>query len=703
MSGGTEAGTGTIEPRRLERITQRRWAWIGVVVWVALLGIASPLAQKLSNVEDNQAVNYLPGNAQSTKAFQALQAFPSASNATAIAVWVSRSGPLTNADLATVSAARSAIQSRVNISGPASPVAISKDGKAAAVEVNLPAPQTPKGTSTQHSIDVLDHAYDRLKAQVNATSTLQVGVAGPAAIAVESNTAFKGIDGILILAAGLVVAILLLLIYRSPILWLIPLLTSGLALELAQGVVYVLARHAGLTVTGLSAGILNVLVFGAGTDYALLLIARYREELHYHDKSHIALAIALRRAAPAMIASASTVILGLLCLLAATLNSDRGLGPVAAVGVACAILAAITLLPAMLAVCGRRIFWPFIPRVQTTSPQGDLWTRVADKVEQRHRPAWIGLVLVLGACTVALSAIQLGLPNNDSFTNNPPPIRAQHLLDAHFPSGTGNPADIVTTTAAVSRVEQVAKATSGVASVSVVEQHGDKTHLQALLSDAPDSSGADHTIVMLRQRLGRVAGAGALVGGQTAIDFDTNNAASHDRDVVIPLILIVVALILALLLRAILAPIVLILTVMLSFGAALGVSAVVFRYVFHFAGVDQTVPLYAFLFLVALGVDYNIFLMTRIREESISGPTMEAIHTGLARTGGVITSAGLILAATFAVLGVLPLVVLAEVGFTVAFGILLDTFLVRSVLVPALCWEIGAPIWWPSKLRLTSR
>jgi RND superfamily putative drug exporter len=688
-------------------------------VWILVLAVAAPTGAKLAGIEDNQPVNYLPNNAQSTKVFQALQDFPSAATDTAVAVWVSTTSTLTAADRATIATARATIARSVPLAGPLGRITISKDGRAAAIEVPLPSPLTTKHFTSTQSSAVLEHAYDRLRAATPASAPLETGVAGPAAFDVQNTNAFHGIDGILILAAGLVVAVLLLLIYRSPVLWLVPLLTSGVALELAQGVVYVLGHGAGLTVTGLSTGILDVLVFGAGTDYALLLIARYREELHHHEDSRLALAVALRRAAPAMMASASTVILSLLCLLASTLNSDRGLGPVAAVGVACAILAALTLLPALLAVSGRRIFWPFIPRVEAgaeiegtqlvegkqlvgAGPREGLWSRVATAVERRHRPAWVGLVVVLGLGAAALSFIQLGLPSAAGFTNDPPPVQAQRLVNAHFPAGTANPADIVADTSSVPEVKQVAAATPGVAAVAVVEHHGNLTHLEALLAAQPDSPGANHAIVSLRDRLGAVPSAQAIVGGLTAIDFDTNKAARHDRDLVMPLILLVVAIILGGLLRAVLAPILLIGTVILSFAAALGVSGVVFRYVFHFSGTDQTVPLFAFLFLVALGVDYNIFLMTRVREEAMRGSTRQGVHVAVARTGGVITSAGLILAATFAVLAILPLVVLAEVGFTVAFGILIDTFLVRSVLVPALCFDLGATVWWPSSLARTS-
>jgi len=680
------------------RTVVRRWtAWVGIVVWAVVLVVAAPATSKLSGVEDNQTVNYLPHNAQSTKVFQALQHFPSANASTAVVVWAARSGTLTAADRQTIAKARAAVAGHVPLAGPLGHPVPSRDGRAAALQVPLPFPQTSRTVTSKESGDRLQHAYNQLRSATPPTATLESGVTGPAAFTVQSNTAFNGIDGILILAAGLVVTILLLLIYRSPVLWLIPLVTSGVALLAAQGVVYLLARHAGLTVTGLSAGILDVLVFGAGTDYALLLVARYREELRHEQNPRAALAVALRQAAPAMLASASTVILGLLCLLAATLNSDRGLGPVAAVGVACAIVAALTLLPALLAVCGRAVFWPFVPHVGGAHSVG-AWSRIADRVARHHRAGWIGLVVVLAVAAAALSTIQLGLPTESGFTNNPPPVRAQQLLDAHFPAGTGTPADIVTATSAVARVRRAAAGTPGVTGVAVVERHGSLTHLEALLSAKPASPAADHTIVALRRRLARVPRAGALVGGQTAVELDTNNAASRDRSVVMPMILVVVAVILGLLLRALIAPIVLILTVILSFAAALGVSVVVFRWGFGFAGTDQSVPLYSFLFLVALGVDYNIFLMSRVREEALRRPTAEAVHTALARTGGVITSAGLILAATFAVLGVLPLVVLAEVGFTVAFGILLDTFLVRSVLVPSLCWELGSRVWWPSAL-----
>lgn len=672
------------------RLARRRWGWIAIVLWLVVAAASAVGASRLNSVEDNQTVNYLPANAQSTQVERLLSRFPSGQSVPAVVVFVNESG-LTPANEATIAQARQAIARQVPVRGPVSAPVVSADRKAAVIEVPLTSNDKPQV-----------HAFNRLKEVVDSSKGgLTVGITGAAAFSVQADNAFTGIDGTLLLAAGSVVAVLLLVIYRSPVLWLLPLATSGLALLAAQAVVYLLARHAGLTVSGLSAGILDVLVFGAGTDYALLIMARYREELPRHEDHRVALAIAVRRAAPTVLASSSTVIASLLCLLAAQLNSNRGLGPVAAVGIAAAVVAALSLLPALLVVSGRRVFWPFIPRPGLAGGPANqgFWDRVAAWVVRRSRIVWPVTAALLLAGSAGLFAVQLGLPETAAYVGRVPSVEALHLLNRHFPVGTSSPAIIIVRADAASPAARAATETPGVDRVAVAGRADDLVQLSATLTTSQDSRATYDTIDRLRDRLAGVPGAEALVGGNSAIDLDTNRAASRDRLVVMPLILAVVALILALVLRAIVAPLLLVATVILSFGAALGVSAVVFRSLFHFAGIDQSAPLYDFLFLVALGVDYNIFLMTRVREEALRVGTAAGIRLGLARTGGVITSAGVILAATFAVLGVLPLVVLAEVGFTVAFGILLDTIAVRSVLVPALVAHIGEPIWWPHPLQ----
>jgi RND superfamily putative drug exporter len=497
-----------------------------------------------------------------------------------------------------------------------------------------------------------------------------------------------------------VVIVILLLTYRSPILWVLPVLTAGIALASAEAVIYLLAVHAGLTVNAQSAGILTVLVFGAGTDYALLLVARYREELRRHEDRHEAMTVALRRAGPAVIASAGTVVVGMLCLLAAEMNSTQGLGPVAAIGVAVGLFAMITLLPALLVICGRWVFWPVRPHVDTSEPTtGGLWARVGTKIARRPRTVWLVTALLLAAVAVGVTDLNAtGLTNRDSFRGTPDSIVGEAVVAKHFPAGAGNPVIVIANSTQADEVNDAMSGTPGITEVSRQGSNDGLTYLTGTLSDPSDSQAAYDTIDRLRDRVHAIEGADALVGGNTAINLDIQRAARHDNRLIIPIVLVVVFFILAGLLRAILAPLLLIATVVLSFAAALGVSALVFDHVLGFKGADSSLPLFVFVFLVALGIDYNIFLMTRVREEAQKFGTRRGALIGLAATGGVITSAGLVLAGTFSVLATLPLTAFSEIGFAVAFGVLLDTIVVRSVLVTALNLDIGRHIWWPSRL-----
>jgi putative drug exporter of the RND superfamily len=503
----------------------------------------------------------------------------------------------------------------------------------------------------------------------------------------------------LLLASAAVVAVLLLFTYRSPFVWLVPLLAVAFANQAASGAVYGLAKHAGLTVNGQSGGILPVLVFGAGTDYALLLIARYREELRRHEDKHEAMAFALGKAGPAVLASGGTVIMGLLCLLVADLNSNRSLALVGALGIAGALCAMLTLLPAVLVIFGRRLFWPFVPRFGSAPhEESGVWSRIGRAVSPRPRPVWIGTALVLGVLALGLLGLNTNLSQEDSFRNTVDSITGQQLLAASFPAGAGAPSTVIARAGAADAVQAAISDTPGVAAVRPSGQAGELVSYAVTLNAEPSTRAAFDSVEVLRSRVHAVPNAEAIVGGSDAVNLDVARANSHDRKVVMPLVLLVVLLILALLLRAIVAPVLLILTVVLSFAAALGTGVLVFKHIFHFGGVDPSIPLLAFVFLVALGIDYNIFLMSRVHEESATLGTRAGILRGLAVTGGVITSAGLVLAATFGVLGVLPLVSMTELGFIVAFGVLLDTSIVRSVLVPALCMDLDRRIWWPSRL-----
>ncbi|NUU21111.1 MAG: MMPL family transporter, partial [Streptomycetaceae bacterium] len=508
------------------------------------------------------------------------------------------------------------------------------------------------------------------------------------------------IDSTLLTATVAVVVVLLLLTYRSPVLWLLPLLAAGVSLAVSQAVIYLLAAHAGLTVNAQSAGILIVLVLGAGTDYALLLTARYREELRRHEDRHEAMGLALHRAGPAILASSATVVVSMLCLTVAEMNSTRGLGPVCAIGVLVALVAMLTLLPALLVVMGRWVFWPVRPSYGTAEPtRTGRWAHIGAAIARRPRRVWIGTGLALVACAVGLVSLNAtGLSAADSFTGTPDSVVGQEALDRHFPAGTGDPLSVIGDTAATPAVEAVVRADPGVSATTPAVVSGGRAFFLATLTDRPDSQAAKDTVDRVRDAVHAVPDANARVGGGTAVILDAERAATHDNKVIIPLVLAVVLVILGVLLRAVVAPLVLIATVVLSYAAALGISVFVFEHVFHFAGQDNAFPLFVFVFLVALGIDYNIFLMTRVREEAAHRGTREGAVTGLAATGGVITSAGLILASTFAVLSTLPVVAFTEIGFAVALGVLLDTLVVRSVLVTALTVDLDRHMWWPSSL-----
>jgi RND superfamily putative drug exporter len=477
-------------------------------------------------------------------------------------------------------------------------------------------------------------------------------------------------------------------------------MSAGAALAGSQAVVYLLAEHAGLVVNAQSAGILTVLVFGAGTDYALLLVARYREELRRHADRHEAMALALHRAGPAIIASAATVAIGMSILSFAEVNSTSGLGPVAAIGIVVGLLAMISLLPALLVICGRWLFWPVRPAYGSAEPTATgVWARLGNRIARRPRQVWIVTALVLGVMTLGLFQLNAnGLSTADQFTSRQPSVTGEEALSRHFPGGGGQPVTVIGNAAQAPQIRAAFEATEGISEVADPVVKEGLVLLDGTLQAAPDSPEAHRTVERVRAAVHAVPGADAQVGGMTAMVVDINEANKHDNRLIIPLVLLVVLVILAILLRAVVAPLILIATVVLSFGAALGVSALVFRHVFGFAGEDTSFPLYVFVFLVALGIDYNIFLMTRVREETHRHGTRKGALIGLAATGGVITSAGIVLAGTFAALGSLPLVAFAEIGFAVAFGVLLDTLVVRSVLVTALTLDLGRVMWWPSKL-----
>jgi RND superfamily putative drug exporter len=667
-----------------------------VVLWIVILAVCGSLAGKLTGAEKNDAQSWLPAQAQSTKVLALQSRFQSPNVFSAVVVYGRPSG-LTAADRAK---AVSDAQRFMTISGVergrvAGPF-FSRDGQAiqTVVPVNL----------GKNGWNAAGKAADAIRAVAQSNGHgLAVHIAGPLGTAADSSKAFKGINGTLLFATLAIVIVLLLITYRSPVLWLLPVISAAVALTSAQGLIYLLAAHAGLTVNAQSAGILDVLIFGAGTDYALLLTARYREELRRHEDRHEAMAVALRRAGPAVVASGGTVIVSLLALVIAELNSTKGLGPVLAIGVGVALLAMMTLLPALLVIVGRWVFWPVRPAYGSAEPTSSgVWAGVGRGIAARPRVVWVATAVVLGAMALGLTGLKAnGLTNAQSFRGHPDSVTGQTMLDQHFTGGSGQPVIVVGNLATAARLESGFKATPGITAVTPPVIRAGHAFLEGTLTTAPDSQAAYATIDRVRANVQAVPGADALVGGNTAINLDVQGAAAHDRNLIIPVVLAVVFVILALLLRAVIAPLMLMATVVLSFAAALGVSALFFNNVFNFGGADTSFPLFVFVFLVALGIDYNIFLMTRVREEAKRHGTRRGALTGLAVTGGVITSAGAVLAGTFAVLGTLPVTFLTELGFAVAFGVLLDTIVVRSVLVTALNLELGRWLWWPSRLSRT--
>jgi RND superfamily putative drug exporter len=675
------------------RVSSPRLKWVILVVWLALAAAAGPLAGGLTDEQENDIAAWLPGEAESTRALTEQTALGSDPDLIPAVVVYERAGGLTADDEAAVAEDAQSFGRLDALDGEVTGPIPSADGEA--LQLIVPLNVGPDGW------EAIAPLVDDVRAEASdGPGGLDAYVTGPAGNAADSSEAFEGIDGALLFAALGVVIVILLFTYRSPVLWVLPIFSAVIALFVSQAVIYLLARHADLTVNAQSASILTVLVVGAGTDYALLLVARYREELRLHADRHEAMTEAVHRAGPAVLASGGTVVLGMLCLVAAEMNSTAGLGPVAAIGVGVTLLVLMTLLPALLVICGRWIFWPVRPAVGSAEPSATgLWARVGRWIRPRPRATWVvTCVLLLAAGIGVLGLHPDGLTQAEGFRGSPESIEGDAVAARHFPAVAGNPVYVVTSADSATAVADAVAAEDGIAEVAEPRVQGDGALIEATLADPYDSAAAAGTIEDLRGALDDVGDGAALVGGSTALNLDVQNASQRDNYVIIPLIMLVVLVVLALLLRALVAPLILIATVVLSYGAALGLSALIFDAALGVDATDSSFPLFVFVFLVALGIDYNIFLMTRVREETVDHGTRRAALVGLAATGGVITSAGLVLAATFAVLGTLPLTFLTQLGIAVALGVLLDTIVVRSVLVTALNLDVGRWMWWPSRL-----
>ena len=687
-----------------------------VIAWFGVTGFFGPLFGKLTSVQENDNSAFLPDSAESTKAVKLLESF-AAGESTAFPTLVLLEGSVgpevlqqINAHLETVPDLKlggtDVPLSKYLLPGSQVTAFPAPDGKAVLASILLDGAAIAEVLPNDEP--VLPAIVEALREDFTPFAKdlgFDSYVTGAGGLIGDLFGAFGDLDSTLLLTTLGVVAFILIIVYRSPILWFLPLLSAVFALSTAGGIIYLLAKNDVIDVNGQSQGILSVLVLGAGTDYALLLISRYREELHHHSTPVAAMRAAYRGTFEPIVASGATVALGLLVLLLSDLSGNRGLGPIGAIGVAVAVITMVTLLPAFLVLFGRWIFWPRIPRFDDVDSQlTGTWAKVGNIVERRPRRAWVvtGLLLVvLAGFSTTLKTD--GLSTSESFTGNPESVVGQKLLENHFPGGEGDPTKVILKNELIPAVSAKLQSVAGVTAVApeanaagVIVKNG-LSILNVTLSTAPDSRESRDRIPAIREAVKSIDDS-ILVGGTTAVFFDTDVAARHDNRTVIPVVLLLITLILGLLLRSIVSAVLLLGTVVLSYFATLGVCALVFNHIFGFAGADASFPLFAFIFLVALGIDYNIFLMTRVREEAGKIGTRKGVIKGLTVTGSVITSAGIVLAATFGVLGILPLVFLAELGFAVAFGVLLDTIIVRSILVPALVHEIGPKVWWPSKL-----
>jgi RND superfamily putative drug exporter len=700
-------------------------AMLVVIAWFILSGVFGPLFGKLSTVQDNNNSSFLPKGAEATLAADQIKTF-SGKESFNFPTLVLFEGAVSPDKLAAINThmqgvgaltlgGTSAKISDYLAPGEAITVFPSQDGKA--ILANVPLDGGSIGKTLSNDKPVLPAVIEALRTDIKPlaeSNGVTHYVTGPGGLLGDLFGAFGTLDSSLLLTTLGVVAIILIVVYRSPVLWIIPLLSALFALSTAGGIVYLLAKNGIIKVDGQSQGILSVLVIGAATDYALLLIARYREELHHFENRFDAMRSAYKGVWEPILASGSTVSISLLILLFSKLSNTAGLGPIGAIGIVCSMITILTLLPALLLVFGRWIFWPRIPRNDGDDHvMSGPWSKVANSIGRNPRRAWLisGSILLLFAfASTTLKADGIGTV--DSFTGKPESVVGQKLLLKHFPGGQGDPTQVVVSASKIQAVTAALKNAPGVTEITPqldglpipgqplpqVKIVNNRAILNLTLDKAPDSVDAGKDIPEIR-RLAKAADASALVGGTSATYFDVRTANSRDNHTIIPIILIVITFILGLLLRSVFSAVLLLGTVVLSYFATLGVCALVFNHIFGFAGGDNSFPLFAFIFLVALGIDYNIFLMTRVREESQKIGTRAGVIKGVTVTGAVITSAGIVLAATFAVLGLLPLVPLAELGFAVAFGVLLDTIIVRSILVPALVHEIGPKIWWPSKLQ----
>jgi putative drug exporter of the RND superfamily len=673
----------------------RRLRWPVAALWVLAIVLLTPAANGLAKATNDTASAFLPPSAQSARVASLQEHAAAASGGSAsqqaIVVFARPGRRLTTADLAAAQSARAAVRHLAgSVRGLGLPTALqrSADGGAALFTVPVSAPQDSVTSIDTHAVTAIRDAI----AVARPGDSLETAVTGAAAVTADSGSTTLGA---LLLSTLVIVAVILLLVYQSPILWLLPLVSTIGAVELARAAAHGLAAT-GLTVSFLSSAILIVLVFGAASDYALLLVHRYREELRRHAACEQAMAAALRTTLPTLLASCATVTGAMLCLLAARSASLHGLGPVGVTAIVSAFLAETTFLPALLLIAGRAAFWPRVPAAGEPGGEASrVWSVIGARLARHPARVTLAAVMLLALACAGLASLRTSDNPLNDIKGRPGSVVGEQLLAEHFPAGAIAPLILLAPQREAQAAADTARTLPGVASASPSAGAGRYAGYTVVLSVPPFSAEGSDVIAGLRRELASRAPA-ALVGGPPAAEYDIAQAAGYDTVVIIPLVLLVILFVIAVLLRAIVAPVVLVATTALSFAASLGLSSLLWRYVLGYPGIVAQLPVYIFVFLVALGVDYNIFLSARVREESGRSGTRQGTLRGLAVTGGVITAAGVILAATFAALAQLPSVSVTEVGTAVAIGVLLDTLLVRTVLVPAAILVVNDIIWWPS-------
>lgn len=697
---------------------------LAIVVWMAAAAIGGPYFGKIGDVSSTDLSTFLPDSAESTKVNEDLSKFRDQKNIPVLAVFDKNDVQLTDEQRGNIRTVANELGKVEGVQPGVAPPVVSRDGKAAFIIIPL------------DSGGDFKNIFAGLTEKLNAANlSVDYKLTGPASFARDLQGAFAGIDGTLLLVALAAVFVILLVVYRSPFLPVIVLVTAMAALSVAIVIVYQLAQSGLIELNGQVQGILFILVIGAATDYSLLYIARYREELHRFEAAWAATKAAVKASYEPILAAGGTVAAGLMCLLFSDLGSNKALGPVGGIGIALSVIAALTFLPACLLLLGRFGFWPRTPHYDPDASnesyrvQHSVWKKIGDLIGRHPRRIWMGsLVVLLVACLGFTQLKAQGVSQSELILGYSEAREGQKVLDKHFAAGSGSPTYIVVGQQNIEKVVAALDVNDKISAVSAFSDNSvsgslplgkyktslqatgqiapfvnatpkiveGKAMLQVTLNDPADSLAARQTIVAIRKDIKQVDQE-ALVGGVSAVQYDTNQASLRDQKVLIPLILVAITLILMMLLRSVVAPIILLLTTVVSFGATLGISALLFNHLWHFPGADPSVVIFGFVFLVALGIDYNIFLMTRVREETLRLGVRAGTIKGLVVTGAVITSAGIVLAATFAALSVIPILFLAQIAFVVAFGVLLDTILVRSLLVPSLTLELGKAMWWPSR------